>query len=282
MIATLRKGRRRRRARKPPALGHAERSLRALLLVAVAALLVRGLVAMPRSVPSESMLPGLLPGDYMLVDRWRYGWSHTSLPFGWPNLPGRLFARSPKRGDVVVFRTAGGGGTDYVKRLIGLPGDSVALRAGRLILNGASVPRTRVADFVAPLSPNLGCHGPSQPPYGRTRDKAGRTICRLPRYAETLPGARRYTVIDQGETLQDDAGPFVVPAGHYFLLGDNRDASADSRFGSEAGGIGMVPADEVEGPAAAILLSVDGGAGWFEPWAWPHAVRRARIGAPIA
>jgi len=241
--------------------------------VALVALLVRGLVAMPRNVPTESMLPGLVPGDYVMVARWRLGWSHTSLPFGWPRLPGRWFARPPVRGDVLVFRVAGND-SDYVKRLIGLPGDTVALHGGQVVLNGTPVPRRRTTDFLLPLGPRLACAGPAQPPYGATPEGQ----CRLPRFVETLPGGRSYAVIDQGHTPQDDLGPFTVPAAHYFLLGDNRDASADSRFpaGGASGGIGMVAADDVEGPAVAVLLSADGSARWWQPWRWLAALRPGR------
>ena len=251
----------------PRAAREIERGLWILLAFAVAAMLVRGLVAMPRSVPSESMLPGLLPGDYVLVARWRYGWSHTSFPFGWPRLRGRLLAQAPERGDVVVFRAPPDGRTDYIKRLVGLPGDTIALRGGQLILNGAPVPRVRGADIGRPNAPNaIALFG-----------------CCNPLYTETLPGGRRYDVIVHDAMPQETMGPFRVPPGHYFMLGDNRDVSLDSRFPARpGGGIGMVPADEVEGPAVRVLLSVDGTARWAAPWRWLAALRIDRTGKPIA
>jgi signal peptidase I len=245
-----------------------------LLGVAFVALLLRSLVAMPRTIPSESMLPGLVVGDSVVVTKWPYGWSRFSLPGVWPGLRGRLLGAVPARGDVVVFRAPPTDRQDYVKRVIGLPGDVVAMRAGRLWLNGRLMPRRRIADFVLPLTPSVPCMTIAALPrgYGRVTDRTGRPVCRLPRYREDLPGGRSHEMIDQGRSAGDELAPTRVPAGHLFLLGDNRDLSDDSRFPVADGGIGMVPFDNLEGRAAAIFLSADG---------WMSGLRPARIGGAV-
>ena len=253
---------RRRRARREvaPAWAETARILGAFLLVALA---LRTFVVMPRSIPSESMMPALVPGDYVAVAKWPYGWSRFSPPLALPWPHGRLAGALPARGDVVVFRAPGGGG-DYIKRVIGLPGDTVAMRAGRLVLDGRVVPRAATADFVLPLGRDEGCRGIALPPYGRIVAH-GHATCRLPRFVETLPGGRRYAVIDQGWSMGDDMATVTVPAGRLFVLGDNRDLSEDSRFPVAAGGVGLVPAENVEGRAGHILFSTAAGLAGLRP-----------------
>lgn len=242
-------------------------SARFLLLFFLLALAFRSAIVMPRSIPSESMMPGLLPGDYVLVAKWPYGWSRFSLPLA-PAAPhGRLFGRPPARGDVVVFRAPPENRRDFIKRVIGLPGDTVQMRRGVLWLNGRAVPRARIADLVLPVVANTACDTIAASRYGLSRD--GQT-CRFPRWRETLPGGRRYTVLDQGRTAQDDTPRVTVPAGRYLLLGDNRDMSEDSRFATADGGIGLVPAENLEGRAEAIFFSTGGTLAGIRP---------ARIGA---
>ena len=228
----------------------------------------------PFSIPSESMLPRLLIGDYLFISKWNYGYSRYSLPFSAPLIPGRIFPRTPARGDVVVFKAPPTAKDDYIKRVIGLPGDTVQMRAGQLILNGVAVPKQRVADFVIPVSPNYGCSAEFQ-----DEDAEGNPICRYQRFRETLPGGRSYFVLDRGRTLADDTGVYQVPAGNVFLMGDNRDDSADSRFPAvTGGGIGYVPMQNLEGKAVVSFFSTDGSASWLLPWTWVSAARWSRIG----
>lgn len=243
-----------------------------LAVTVLLALGLRSFVVMPRSIPSESMMPGLVVGDYLLVAKWPYGISRFSLPLAPPAPHGRLFGHAPARGDVVVFRAPPDDREDYIKRLIGLPGDRVAMRGGRLWLNGRAVPRVRIADFVLPLAANTQCLTIADTRYGETSDAQGNAICRLPRYRETLPGGPSYDIIDQGRTPQDEMAERVVPAGHYFMLGDNRDMSEDSRFpATPGGGIGLVPAENIEGRALLTFFSTGGDA----------SVRPARMGRAI-
>lgn len=253
-------------------------SLRFVALFLLLAVALRSLVVMPRSIPSESMMPRLVVGDYLLVAKWPYGFSRFSPPLAPPWPPGRLFGRAPARGDVVVFRAPPAEREDYIKRVIGLPGDRVAMRGGRLWLNGRAVPRVRIADFVLPATPNTQCRSIAAPPLGLGIAVDGRLVCRFARYRETLPGGRRYETIDQGATMQDDTAPVTIPPGRYFMLGDNRDMSEDSRFPVAAGGIGLVPADNLEGRALVTFFSTGGGARWWNPATWLASTRFGRIG----
>jgi signal peptidase I len=269
---------RRSRSRRRTEPGPLE-NLRFFVLLMVAAVLLRSLVAAPFSIPSESMLPRLLVGDYLFVAKWPYGWSRHSFPFSLAPISGRIGGRVPQRGDVMVFKTPADNRTDYIKRLIGLPGDQIRMAHGRLILNGDPVPKLRVADFLDPVSPNSPCRPDPGSRIRREKRPDGTAVCRYPRFRETLPGGRSYDVLDIGDTPGDDTGVFVVPAGHYFLMGDNRDRSADSRFPAEpGGGIGFVPAENLVGRAMVNFFSTDGSAGWLAPWTWPGATRWHRIG----
>lgn len=255
--------------------------IRFVLSVALMALALRSFVVMPRSIPSESMMPRLLVGDYLMVAKWPYGFSRFSLPWAPPGPHGRLFGTTPKRGDVVVFRAPPADHDDYIKRLIGLPDDRIQMRGGVLWLNGKAVPKIRIADFVIPMAANTECSTivNVETPYGVSADAEGKPVCRFARYRETLPGGVSYEVLDQGDTPQDDTPVFTVPKGHYFLMGDNRDMSADSRFPAVAGdGIGMVPAENLEGRALFTIWSTDGTARWLNPASWWHALRSGRIG----
>lgn len=246
-----------------------------LLKLAVIVFVFRSFIYAPFNIPSESMLPRLQTGDYLLAAKWPYGYSNASLPFGIELFPGRIFANEPERGDMVIFKAPPGNDVDYIKRVIGLPGDTVQMRDGALYLNGEEVPRRRIADFMLPVSPNTSCAAPRfrQPAPG------GVEVCRYPRYVETLPGGKSYEVLDMGIVPQDDTEPFLVPDGHMFLMGDNRDNSLDSRFSAaEGAGIGFVPQDNLVGKPHIMMFSTDGSAEWLKPWTWFTATRWDRIG----
>lgn len=254
-------------------------NVRFLATLLVIAVLLRSLIAAPFNIPSESMLPRLLVGDYLFVAKWPYGYSRYSFPFGLAPIDGRIFGSEPARGDVVVFKTPADNSTDYIKRVIGLPGDIVQMKGGQLILNETPVPKVRVADFIDPVTPNSPCK--PQPGLNIVEEQGPNgAICRYQRFRETLPGGRSYDVLDLGTIPRaDDTEAFVVPAGHYFLMGDNRDRSADSRYPAQVNGaIGMVPAENLVGRGLVSFFSTDGSAGWLAPWTWVSATRWSRIG----
>ncbi len=258
-------------------------TIRFLLKLALFVLIFRSFLFSPFSIPSESMLPRLLIGDYLFVSKWNYGYSRWSLPWGIPLVPGRVFASTPARGDTVVFRGPPGEDHDVIKRVIGIPGDTIQMRHGQIILNGRPVPKQRIADFVLPLTPNFDaklCDAQFQ-----DTDANGTAICRYPRFRETLPGGRSYEVLDQGMVNADNTGVYAVPAGRVFLMGDNRDYSADSRFPAPADalpgqnpGMGFIPMDRIQGKALITFWSTDGSASWIKPWTWFTAARWNRIG----
>ena len=245
--------------------------LKLVLIVAI----FRSFIFSPFNIPSESMLPRLENGDYLLAAKWPYGYSSYSLPFSLPLLPQRLLASQPERGDVVIFKQPPLNDTDYIKRVIGLPGDTVQMIGGVLQLNGRAVPKQRVADFEIAVSVNTRCYSPQ---FAAKRAD-GTDVCRYPRYKETLPGGKTYFVLDLGPRPQDDTAPVIVPEGKLFLMGDNRDNSEDSRFEAvPGGGIGLVPQDNLVGRATVMMFSTDGSAEWLKPWTWFTAARWNRIG----
>ncbi|MDE2405022.1 MAG: signal peptidase I [Sphingomonadales bacterium] len=247
-------------------------------LVAIVAIF-RSFVFSPFNIPSESMLPRLIDGDYLLAAKWPYGFSSYSLPFSAPLLPNRVLAHQPMRGDIVIFKAPPTNEVDYIKRVIGLPGDTVQMKGGQLFLNGNAVPKVRIADFEVPVSPNTHCYSAR---FETTRSD-GTEVCRYPRYQETLPAGdgqpgKRYEVLDLLNTPQDDTPPILVPEGTLFLMGDNRDNSMDSRFPAIANeGIGLVPQDNLVGRATIMMWSTDGSASWIKPWTWFTAARWHRI-----
>lgn len=244
----------------------------AMLVLGV--LLLRTFACAPFTIPSESMLPALQNGDYLVATKWPYGYSRWSVPFGLVPFDGVIAQKAPERGDIAIFRHPVDG-SDYIKRVIGLPGDTVTLARGVVMLNGKPLPRRRVEDFRVAVSPNTGCA------WGAAKDVApdGTRICRYARFEETLPSGKRYAVLDFGATPQDRFGPVTVPDGMLFLLGDNRDNSQDSRFAASAGGgIGLVPAKNLLARAGVVLLSVDGSAVWYNPVSWFTALRWHRMG----
>ena len=246
-----------------------------LLKLVLIVVVFRSFVFSPFNIPSESMLPRLMNGDYLLAAKWPYGFSKYSLPFSLPLLPGRYFAHQPERGDVVIFKAPPLDDVDYIKRVIGLPGDQIQVIGGQVNINGKPVPKVRIADFEAPISPNTHCYLPQ---FEASRPD-GSHYCHYPRYRETLPGGRSYNVLDLGITPQDNTAPIIVPEGHLFMMGDNRDNSLDSRFPAVPGqGIGMVPQDNLIGKASIMMFSTNGSAEWLKPWTWFTAARWKRIG----
>ena len=250
--------------------------LKSLLIIAFAAWALRSLVVAPFSIPSGSMLPTMMIGDYLFVSKWPYGYSSASFPFEFPPFEGRILGSTPKRGDIVVFE--GPQGADVVKRVIGLPGDTVAVAGGQVILNGKPIPRQRIEDFVLPISPNSPCQV-IPPAVSMTRPTAdGGQGCVYPAYRETMQDGPSYVVLDQVDAAEGDFfGPVTVPIDNIFVMGDNRDNSADSRFPPPYG-IGLVPIDRVVGRAERAFWSTDGSASWINPISWFTALRTDRLG----
>lgn len=233
-------------------------TLRLMALALLLAFAVRSFLFQPFTIPSGSMIPNLWVGDYLFVNKFAYGYSRHSLPFSPPVLRGRLFARAPRRGDVAVFKLPRDGRTDFIKRIIGLPGDVIALRRGALYLNGEPVARTRLAPFA--LAPAGG--GALWAQHYRESHSAA------------LGGAS-YRVLDSVPNAPgDNMAPVRVPAGHYFVLGDNRDNSSDSRFAS---GVGLVPMEHLVGRASLLFFSFDGEARFWQIWKYPRAIRWQRL-----
>lgn len=261
--------------------------LKFLVKLALFVLIVRSFLFSPFSIPSESMQPRLLIGDYLVVNKMAYGYSRYSLPFGVPLIPGRIFSSLPKRGDVVVFKAPPMQEEDYIKRVIGLPGDRIQVTGGVVSLNGKTIERVRVADAIIPVTDNMRVAAqrdgtvPCFLPIFE-EEAGGRQVCRYPRYRETLPNGNSYDtldVYDGGSSFPDTTQVYVVPEGHIFLMGDNRDRSADSRFPAVlGGGIGLVPIENLVGKAGFTIFSTDGSADWFNPVSWVSAARWRRVG----
>lgn len=217
-----------------------------LIFAIILALAIRVVLFQPFTIPSSSMEPGLVTGDYIVVSKYPYGWSKASLPFNPAMSPGRLFGREPTRGDVVVFRLPRDPSEAWIKRVVGLPGDTVQVRGGVVFVNGDPVRQTRldvVADHDAPQR-------------------------RVQQMRETLADGRSYVIYDGGPGLPGDDTPVRrVPAGCYLMMGDNRDNSLDSRWPPEIG-VGLLPAENIIGRAEVVLASWKPGASLFKPWTW--------------
>jgi signal peptidase I len=235
--------------------GGVKDTVRVVIHALILALIVRVFLFQPFNIPSGSMIPTLLVGDYLFVAKYAYGYSRYSFPFGPDLFSGRIWATEPERGDVVVFKLPRDNETDYIKRVIGLPGDEIQMLHGVLQINGQAVPKERIDDFIQV-------------------DSSGREH-KVPRYRETLPNGVTYPVLDlTQDSIGDNTEVYKVPEAHFFMMGDNRDNSTDSRFLSE---VGFVPFENLVGKAKLIFFSIDNDAGFLQVWRWPESVRWSRI-----
>ncbi|HTK13259.1 MAG TPA: signal peptidase I [Xanthobacteraceae bacterium] len=232
--------------------GFAE-TIRVIFHALVIAIIIRTFLFQPFNIPSGSMKDTLLVGDYLFVSKYSYGYTHYSIPFSPPLFHGRIFGSQPNRGDVVVFRLPKDDSVDYIKRVIGLPGDKIQMINGLLYINGTAVKRERVKDFVDDDEGNV----------------------HVKQWRETLPNGVSYTTLDLVEnSFADNTPVYTVPADHYFMMGDNRDNSTDSRFLSH---VGYVPFENIIGRAQLIFFSVADGAPAWQIWRWPWDVRWNRL-----
>ena len=258
-----------------------------LLKLALIVVIFRSLILSPFNIPSESMQPRLLIGDYLLVAKWPYGYSKYSLPFAPDLFSGRIFGSLPERGDVVVFRgPEERDNVDFIKRAIGLPGDVISMKEGVLQINGTPVKREKMSDWLVPVTENMrdatALEGGSSPCWRAEFEEklaGGDVRCRYRRFKETLPNGRSYESLDIADGQQvDDIEPIVVPEGQLLMMGDNRDRSADSRQPDNGVWIGLIPIENVVGRAQVMMFSTDGTARWLLPWTWLSATRWDRIG----
>jgi len=230
-------------------------TVRVIIHALILALIVRVFLFQPFNIPSGSMIPTLLIGDYLFVSKYSYGYSRYSFPFGFDLFPGRIWASEPKRGDVVVFKLPRDNETDYIKRVIGLPGDEIQMVHGVLHINDKPVKKVKIDDYVVTEA------------SGRVRHMA--------RFKETLPNGVSYPVLDLvDEGFGDNTEVYKVPEEHFFMMGDNRDNSTDSRFLSE---VGFVPYDNLVGKAQIIFFSIDEDSSFWQVWRWPAEVRWDRM-----
>ncbi|EWY40178.1 signal peptidase [Skermanella stibiiresistens SB22] len=230
-------------------------TIKTVVYAVVIAFGVRTFAYEPFNIPSGSMIPTLLVGDYLFVSKFSYGYSKYTVAFGADLFDGRLLYTKPERGDVAVFKLPRDNKTDYIKRIVGLPGDRIQMIGGILHINGEAVKREKTDDFV-------------------TTDQFGRQM-RVTQYIETLPNGRQHRIIEESDNASLDNTPvYVVPENHFFCMGDNRDNSLDSRVGSM---VGFVPVENLVGRAEFLFFSLDEGARFWEFWKWPWSVRFGRI-----
>ena len=228
-------------------------TVKTLFYAIVIAILIRTFLFEPFKIPSGSMYPTLYVGDYLFVSKYTYGYSKHSLPFSMPLFEGRIWADEPNRGDVVVFKFPQDNKTDYIKRIIGLPGDKVKLEDGRLYVNGELVNREEIEDFVI-------------------RDSQGNAE-RYHQYIETLPNDVKHKILEVSDSESKDNLPeLTVPQGYYFVMGDNRDRSDDSRVN-----VGFVPFENLVGKARFLFFSHNDDGAWYKPWTWPKKIRWERL-----
>lgn len=253
--------------------------IKGIFLLVLAVLAFHSFVAKPFYIPSESMMPGLIQGDRLVVSKYPYGWSYVSPSFHvLPFIEGRLFGSYPERGDIVIT-VPQGARADYIKRVVGLPGDTIEIRGGAVILNGTPLRREQREPAMIPIDANVPC---DDVPGLITTGSDGVRYCRMPVYREYTPEGRYYDTIDLGPSPADFYGPITIPEGHLFLLGDNRDQSADSRSPLAGGGLGgPVPVESIGGRAEFITFSLDGTSEWYNPISWFSAMRGGRAGTGL-
>jgi signal peptidase I len=241
---------------KSQASGGVVETVKTLVYAIFIAIFIRTFFYEPFNIPSASMVPTLLIGDYLFVSKFSYGYSRFSLPWGVPLIPGRIFFREPQRGDVAVFKLPADQSTDYIKRIIGLPGDRVQMKKGILYINDVAVKREATDECDIPVDE------PRPEIYQR--------------YWETLPNGVRHCIIERSDDHPlDNTEIFEIKPGRYFMMGDNRDNSADSR--DKTSGVGQVPAENLVGRAEFIFFSSNGYARWWEIWNWPFTIRYRRL-----
>lgn len=238
-------------------LGWVVNVFRIVFYALLLAVFIRTFLFQPYNIPSSSMEETLLVGDYLFVTKFSYGYSKHTFPWS-PNLfSGRVWSARPERGDVVVFKLPARPSEDYIKRVVGLPGDRIQMIDGVLHINGVPCKLARVQDFERVS------------PFGMKET--------IPRYRETLPNGVEHFILDREPDYPgwDNTQEYIVPAGHYFMMGDNRDQSNDSRISNS--GVGFVPEENLVGRADLILFSADGSAQNWEVWKWPVALRYGRF-----
>ncbi len=231
-------------------------TIKVIIQALLIAVVVRTVLFQPFNIPSGSLIPTLLIGDYLFVSKYAYGYSKHSMPFSPPLFSGRIFGSEPKRGDIAVFKLPKDNSTDYIKRVVGLPGDRIQVISGVLHINGQPVLRERVEDY-------------------QTVDEYGRSTA-VPRYKETFPDGSSHFIIElKGDRAYwDNTEVYTVKPGHYFMMGDNRDNSTDSR---DEANVGQVPAENLVGRAEIVFFSIDEGASLWRFWEWPQRIRWNRL-----
>lgn len=229
-------------------------TIKTIVYAILIAVVIRTFLYEPFKIPSGSMYPSLYVGDFLFVSKYTYGYSKHSFPFSMPLFDGRIWSDEPQRGDVVVFKFPQDNKTDYIKRVIGLPGDKIKLENGRLYINGVLVEREPIDDFVL-------------------RDKYG-NVERFRQYIETLPNGVKHNIIEVSDSeIYDDVPELTVPEGNYFMMGDNRDRSDDSRVN-----VGFVPFENLVGKARVLFFSYDSNGGpWYKLWNLPRQIRWSRM-----
>jgi signal peptidase I len=231
-------------------------TVKVIIQALLIALVVRTFLFQPFNIPSGSMKDTLLIGDYLFVSKFSYGYSRYSFPFGLAPISGRVWDAEPERGDIAVFKLPTDTSIDYIKRVIGLPGDIVQMIDGVVHINGEAVPRVRIDDYI--------------------EESSSGAVRRVPRYRETLPNGVSYDTLDITDRGQlDNTREYKVPEGHYFMMGDNRDNSVDSRVLSR---VGYVPYDNFIGRAEILFFSIGDSTPAWQIWTWPWTVRWDRIG----